>query len=34
VAYDIAGSGRARPTSFVAALRLAVELVDRRAAAP
>jgi 4-hydroxythreonine-4-phosphate dehydrogenase len=34
VAYDIAGSGRARATSFAAALRLAVELVDRRAAPP
>lgn len=31
VAYDIAGTGKARPESFVAALRLAVEMVDRRA---
>ena len=33
VAYDIAGTGRARAGSFIAALRLAVTLVDRRAAA-
>lgn len=32
VAYDIAGAGRARPTSFVAALRLADELLARRRA--
>jgi 4-hydroxythreonine-4-phosphate dehydrogenase len=31
VAYDIAGSGRARPDSFAAALALAVKLADRRA---
>jgi 4-hydroxythreonine-4-phosphate dehydrogenase len=30
-AYDLAGTGRARPTSFAAALALAAELVDRRA---
>src|SRR5204863_4411352 len=29
-AYDIAGQGRARPHSFVAALDLAVELTQRR----
>jgi 4-hydroxythreonine-4-phosphate dehydrogenase len=33
VAYDIAGTGKARPDSFIAALRLADELVERRAAA-
>ena len=33
VAYDIAGQTRARADSFVAALDLAVTLVDRRAAA-
>lgn len=32
VAYDIAGTGRARPDSFIAALRLAADLVARRAA--
>jgi 4-hydroxythreonine-4-phosphate dehydrogenase len=31
VAYDIAGTGKARPDSFIAALRLAVEMVERRA---
>jgi 4-hydroxythreonine-4-phosphate dehydrogenase len=31
-AYDIAGQGRARANSFAAALRLAIEMVDRRAA--
>lgn len=31
VAYDLAGTGRARPTSFAAALRLARELASRRA---
>jgi 4-hydroxythreonine-4-phosphate dehydrogenase len=31
-AYDLAGTGKARATSFAAALRLAAELVDRRAA--
>jgi 4-hydroxythreonine-4-phosphate dehydrogenase len=30
-AYDIAGSGRARPRSFLAALDLAAEIVSRRA---
>jgi 4-hydroxythreonine-4-phosphate dehydrogenase len=30
VAYDIAGTGKARPDSFIAALRLAAELVERR----
>ena len=30
-AYDIAGTGKARPTSMVAALRLAAEMVERRA---
>lgn len=30
VAYDIAGTGKARPDSFCAALDLAVSLVDRR----
>ncbi len=33
VAHDIAGTGKARPDSFIAALRLAVEMVERRAAA-
>jgi 4-hydroxythreonine-4-phosphate dehydrogenase len=32
VAHDIAGTGKARPDSFIAALRLAVEMVERRAA--
>jgi 4-hydroxythreonine-4-phosphate dehydrogenase len=32
VAYDIAGTGKARPDSFIAALKLAVELVERRSA--
>lgn len=32
VAYDIAGTGKARPDSFIAALKLAAELVDRRSA--
>jgi len=32
-AYDIAGTGRARPDSFAAALRLADEILARRAAA-
>jgi 4-hydroxythreonine-4-phosphate dehydrogenase len=32
VAYDIAGTGKARPDSFIAALALAVELVERRSA--
>ena len=32
VAYDIAGTGKARPDSFIAALQLAVELVERRSA--
>lgn len=32
VAYDIAGTGQARPDSFIAALELAVDLVARRAA--
>jgi 4-hydroxythreonine-4-phosphate dehydrogenase len=31
-AYDIAGQGKARPASFAAALRLALEMMDRRAA--
>jgi 4-hydroxythreonine-4-phosphate dehydrogenase len=31
VAHDIAGTGKARPDSFIAALRLAVEMVERRA---
>jgi 4-hydroxythreonine-4-phosphate dehydrogenase len=31
VAYDIAGQGIARPTSFIAALALCEQLVDRRA---
>jgi 4-hydroxythreonine-4-phosphate dehydrogenase len=31
-AYALAGTGKARPTSFIAALRLAKELGDRRAA--
>jgi 4-hydroxythreonine-4-phosphate dehydrogenase len=31
-AYDIAGQGKARSASFAAALRLAIEMVDRRAA--
>lgn len=30
VAYDLAGTGKARPDSFIAALELAVALVDRR----
>jgi 4-hydroxythreonine-4-phosphate dehydrogenase len=30
-AYDLAGTGRARPTSFACALELAVQMVDRRA---
>ncbi|HYN39778.1 MAG TPA: 4-hydroxythreonine-4-phosphate dehydrogenase PdxA, partial [Rhodospirillales bacterium] len=30
-AFDIAGSGRARPASLIAALRLAGELAARRA---
>jgi 4-hydroxythreonine-4-phosphate dehydrogenase len=34
VAYDIAGTGRARPTSMVRALALACELAKRRAAKP
>ena len=29
-AYDIAGQGRARANSFAAALRLAIEMIDRR----
>jgi 4-hydroxythreonine-4-phosphate dehydrogenase len=29
VAYDIAGTGRASPDSFIAALKLAIEMVDR-----
>lgn len=33
VAYDIAGTGQARPASMLAALRLALRMVDRRAAA-
>lgn len=33
VAYDIAGSGKARPQSFAAALRLAIEIADRRSQA-
>jgi 4-hydroxythreonine-4-phosphate dehydrogenase len=32
-AHDLAGRGRARPASFAAALRLALTIVDRRAAA-
>jgi 4-hydroxythreonine-4-phosphate dehydrogenase len=32
-AYDLAGTGRARATSFAAALRLAFAMVDRRSAA-
>jgi 4-hydroxythreonine-4-phosphate dehydrogenase len=31
-AYDIAGTGHARPTSMVAALKLAADMVERRAA--
>jgi 4-hydroxythreonine-4-phosphate dehydrogenase len=34
VAYDLAGTGRARPDSFLAALRLAVTLASRRASLP
>jgi 4-hydroxythreonine-4-phosphate dehydrogenase len=33
-AFDIAGTGRASPSSLVAALKLAAELAARRAAAP
>jgi 4-hydroxythreonine-4-phosphate dehydrogenase len=33
-AFDIAGSGKARPDSFIAALRLAAELGSRRVQAP
>ena len=30
-AFDIAGKGLARPDSFIAALKMATELADRRA---
>ena len=33
VGYDIAGKGVARPDSLIAAIRLAAEMADRRAAA-
>ena len=33
-AFDIAGSGLARPDSLIAAIRLAAEIAARRAAAP
>jgi isocitrate/isopropylmalate dehydrogenase len=31
-AYDIAGTGAARPDSLIAALRMAAEMAERRAA--
>jgi 4-hydroxythreonine-4-phosphate dehydrogenase len=33
-AFDLAGTGKASPSSLVAALKLAAELAARRAAAP
>jgi 4-hydroxythreonine-4-phosphate dehydrogenase len=33
-AYDIAGTGRARPVSMQRSLALAIEMVERRAARP